>query len=341
MLTQPHYPLQSLNTFGIDAYAAQYAAIDSETALRSLLADPTLAAYPRLLLGGGSNMLLTQDFPGLVIHIQIKGIQQVSEDEDTITLQAGAGEVWHDLVMFTVANGWGGIENLSLIPGCVGAAPIQNIGAYGVELKDVFVYLDAVPLDGGPTRRFYPQDCHFGYRHSVFKQALRGQYAITQVALRLRKQDHQPDTSYGAIADELRAVGIQPQDATIAHVSAAVIRIRQSKLPNPADIGNAGSFFKNPEIPKSQYDTLKAAHPTMPAYTVSDTIMKVPAGWLIEQAGWKGKRLGNYGVHDKQALVLVNHGGAKGADILHLSTQIMTSIQNKFGITLEREVNII
>jgi UDP-N-acetylmuramate dehydrogenase len=296
---------------------------------------------PVLLLGGGSNMLLTQDFPGLVIQIRILGRRIVQEDADSLVLEAGAGENWHQLVLYAVAQGWGGIENLSLIPGCLGAAPIQNIGAYGVELKDVFVELEAVALADGHVRRFDAAECAFGYRDSVFKQALRGQYAITHVRLRLRKRGHQLATTYGAIADELRAVGIDPATASIADLSAAVIRIRQSKLPDPEVIGNAGSFFKNPEIPRTQYEALQAEFPGIPGYVVSDAVVKVPAGWLIEQAGWKGKRFGNYGVHDKQALVLVNHGGAQGADLLALSSQIMASIQEKFGIALEREVNII
>jgi UDP-N-acetylmuramate dehydrogenase len=334
------HPLQSLNTFGIAATAARFVAVDSEDALRAALAQRH-PDEPLLLLGGGSNMLLTRDFPGLVIQICIPGRRVVHEDDDTVVVEAGAGEVWHQLVLHTVAQGWGGIENLSLIPGCVGAAPIQNIGAYGVELRDVFAYLEAMSLTDGQLHRFEAEACAFGYRDSVFKQALRGQYAITRVALRLRKRGHQLATSYGAIADELQAVGINPATADIAQLSAAVIRIRQSKLPDPQVIGNAGSFFKNPEIPASQYAALQASYPNIPGYVVSDSIVKVPAGWLIEQAGWKGKRFGSYGVHDKQALVLVNHGGAQGADLLQLSSDIMDSIRDQFGIALEREVNVI
>jgi UDP-N-acetylmuramate dehydrogenase len=333
-------PLQAFNTFGIAATAARYTAVDTVDDLRAALAQ-RLPDEPVLLLGGGSNMLLTQDFPGLVVHVRILGRRIVQQDDDHVVLEAGAGENWHQLVQYTVAQGWGGLENLSLIPGCLGAAPIQNIGAYGVELKDVFESLEAVALADGRLREFDAAECAFGYRDSIFKQALRGQYAIVRVRLRLRKRGHQLATTYGAIADELRAMGIDPAGASIADLSAAVIRIRQSKLPDPAVIGNAGSFFKNPEIPASQYAALKGTYPDIPGYVVSDDVVKVPAGWLIEQAGWKGRRIGNHGVHDKQALVLVNHGGASGADLLALSTQIMESVQEKFGIALEREVNVI
>jgi UDP-N-acetylmuramate dehydrogenase len=334
------HPLQSLNTFGIAAHAARYVAVDSVAQLHAAL-QARLPDEPLQLLGGGSNVLLTQDFPGLLIHVQLQGKRVVAVDDDEVVLEAGAGENWHALVQYTVALGWGGLENLSLIPGCLGAAPIQNIGAYGVELKDVFVYLDAMRIADGTIRRFEADECAFGYRDSVFKQALRGQYVILRVAMRLCKRGHQLATTYGAIADEIRAVGIDPAVATIADLSAAVIRIRQSKLPDPKEIGNAGSFFKNPELPASKYAQLQSAFPTLPGYVVSDDVVKVPAAWLIEQAGWKGKRFGNYGVHDKQALVLVNFGGAQGADLLALSSKIMDSVHEKFGVQLEREVNVI
>jgi UDP-N-acetylmuramate dehydrogenase len=241
-------PLQAFNTFGIAATAARYIAVDTVEALRAALAQ-RLPGEPILLLGGGSNMLLTQDFPGLVVHVRILGRQILHEDDDTVVLEAGAGENWHALVQYTVAQGWGGLENLSLIPGCLGAAPIQNIGAYGVELRDVFESLDAVALADGELRAFDAAACAFGYRDSVFKQDLRGQYAIVRVRLRLRKRGHQLATSYGAIADELRAEGIDPGQAGIADLSAAVIRIRQSKLPDPVVIGNAGSFSKTRRFP--------------------------------------------------------------------------------------------
>ncbi|MFN8397794.1 MAG: UDP-N-acetylmuramate dehydrogenase, partial [Bacteroidia bacterium] len=257
----------------------------------------------------------------------------------SVLVAIGGGEVWHEVVMRCIEQGWGGIENLSLIPGSVGAAPIQNIGAYGVELKDVFERLTAMDLANGEAHEFGLADCQFGYRDSVFKREHKGRYIITEVVLRLQKAPHTLHLEYGAIRDELNLAGIS--DPTIGDVSRAVMAIRRSKLPDPAQIGNAGSFFKNPEIPKAQFEALKSEYPNMPGYVVDESIMKLPAGWLIEQAGWKGKRLGNYGVHAAQALVLVNHGGANGSDILALSQAIMDDILSKFGVQLEREVNII
>lgn len=336
-----NHPLDALNTFGLQAKARYFVEVQDVDQLREALALARGRAWPLFILGGGSNILLSGDFDGLVIKVSILGFDVMEETADGVTVRVGAGEPWHPVVMRAIAQGWGGIENMALIPGCIGAAPIQNIGAYGVEIKDVFAFLDALPVDGGPSERFDSAACRFGYRDSMFKGAWKGRYVITHVALTLRKRGHRIDTSYGAIADELRVLGIDPQTAGIADVAQAVINIRRSKLPDPAEIGNAGSFFKNPEVPKAQFDALKALNPAMPGYVVSETRMKIPAGWLIEQAGWKGKRLGNHGVHDKQALVLVNHGNAKGAELLALSQAIMDSVLEKYGVVLEREVNVV
>lgn len=336
-----YHPLDAMNTFGLQAKARYFVAVEDVGELKEALSLAQENAWPLFILGGGSNILLCGDFNGLVIKVGILGFEVVNENEDLVTVRVGAGESWHPVVMRAIAQGWGGIENMALIPGCIGAAPIQNIGAYGVEIKDVFAFLDAHPVAGGPTMRFDAAACRFGYRDSMFKGEWKGQYVITHVALTLRKRDHRIDISYGAIADELRTLGIDPQTAGIADVAQAVINIRQSKLPDPKVIGNAGSFFKNPEVPKPQFDALKALYPSLPGYVVSDTVMKIPAGWLIEQAGWKGKRLGDHGVHDKQALVLVNHGQAKGSDLLALSQAIMDSVREKYGVMLEREVNVV
>lgn len=332
------YPLRDLNTFGIAATAKAYARISSLDDWAALMQTPEYKQGPVLILGGGSNMLLVNDYPGLVAQVDLLGKEVISETEDEVVVAAGAGENWHAWVLFCVENGWGGIENLSLIPGRVGAAPIQNIGAYGVEIKDVFEYLEAVHLKTGDPVTFRLQQCHFGYRDSIFKRALRGEYLITKVAFRLSKKPVL-NTGYGAIEQELAAIPAEKR--TIQDVSQAVIRIRQSKLPDPAVIGNAGSFFKNPEIPTAQFEALLLQFPGIVGYPVSETITKVPAGWLIEQAGWKGKRFGEYGVHANQALVLVNYGNARGADIYQLSTDILQSVKGKFGIDLEREVNVI
>lgn len=330
--------LRPYNTFGIEARAAYFARVSQENDLRRILVMEEFRELPKLVLGGGSNLLFTRDFEGLVLQVDMKGIAVLEENAESVLLEVGAGEVWHDLVLYCVEQGWGGIENLSLIPGHVGAAPIQNIGAYGVELKDVFDHLWACNLETGELESFSATECAFGYRDSVFKREKKGKYVITSVALRLQKQP-QLNTSYGAIEQELSA--LEKDHYTIRDVSQAVMKIRRSKLPDPAEIGNAGSFFKNPEVPKAVFDALKAEHPRMPGYVISDDIMKIPAGWLIQTAGWKGKRFGNFGVHDRQALVLVNFGGAAGRDIYELSETILRSVQTQFGIELEREVNVV
>lgn len=325
------------NTFGIDAKARFMVKVNSVDELRAIITDERVRSLPRLIIGGGSNVLLTKDFEGLVILNSIKGIDVISENEDEVVLEVGAGEVWHELVMHCVNKDWGGIENLSLIPGSVGAAPMQNIGAYGVEIKDVFVQLSALNLSTLQLENFSNEECQFGYRESVFKRELKGQHMITSIHLRLSKNPS-VNTSYGAIEAELKAEGISTP--TIKDVSAAVIKIRQSKLPDPAELGNAGSFFKNPIIDRSTFEVIKARHPEVPNYSAPNGI-KLAAGWLVEQCGWKGKRVGNCGSHAKQALVIVNYGGSTGSEIFDLSEQIMKSVKSEFGIQLEREVNVV
>lgn len=328
--------LQPFNTFGIQAEAARFGIFRSVEELKSLL-----SAHPKdeslLILGGGSNLLFTKNFDGLVLKNEIKGIEVVQELQDEVILKAGAGERWHDFVLKSIELDLFGLENLSLIPGTVGASPIQNIGAYGVEVKDVFHSLEAYHIDSGSIHTFFLDDCAFGYRDSIFKNKYKGQYVILSVSYRLRKTPNLR-LQYGAIAQELANAGIQEPAAS--DISDVVIRIRQSKLPDPTTLGNAGSFFKNPVITLEKYTELKNAFPEIPSYPVDAQHTKVPAGWLIEQAGWKGKRIGNCGVHENQALVLVNYGGATGTEIFNLSERIVSDINQKFGIRLEREVNI-
>ncbi|HEY4651061.1 MAG TPA: UDP-N-acetylmuramate dehydrogenase [Pontibacter sp.] len=337
MKLQSDFSLKPYNTFGIDVKTKLFARFESVQELQQLLQMPELKQEQKLVLGGGSNLLFTKDFDGVVLQNGIKGIEVVREDEHYTYVKAGGGEVWHQFVLYTLEHNLGGVENLSLIPGTVGAAPLQNIGAYGVELKDVFHELEAVHMETGETRKFRNEDCRFGYRESVFKNELKGQFIVTAVTFRLHKT-HQLNTSYGAITTTLQQM--QVTQPTIQDVSAAVCHIRQSKLPDPKQIGNAGSFFKNPEIPVVLYETLKAQYPAMPAYPVSEVTVKVPAGWLIEQCGWKGKVIGNYGVHKNQALVLVNYGGASGDNVRQLAYDIIASVEEKFGIRLHPEVNI-
>lgn len=336
---QHNISLWPFNTFGLKVKASQYIEVRNEALLSEIFLKKNIPDEETLVLGGGSNMLFTRDYPGRILHIVTQGKRIVSEDPDQLVLEVAAGENWHGLVLSCIEQGWGGIENLSLIPGRVGAAPIQNIGAYGVELKDVFEYLDAMHMDSGKIERYSAADCQFGYRDSVFKRALKGKAIILRLAFRLSKRGHSIDTSYGDIQRELEARGITEPD--IRDVSQAVIAIRQSKLPDPAQIGNGGSFFKNPEISTAEFERLRSEFPGVPGYVISEEIVKVPAAWLIDQAGWKGRRFGNYGVHDRQALVLVNHGGASGQDIYDLSTRILESVRERYGIELEREVNVI
>lgn len=313
--------------------------VNSIPEMESVIKSDAFKNNEVLILGGGSNILLTRDFSGLVIRNQITGIDIVSEDEHHVIVKAGGGEIWHEFVLHCIENGWGGIENLSLIPGTVGAAPMQNIGAYGIEIKEVFESLTAVNLKTGEPQQFYKDECQFGYRESIFKLEARGQYFITDVTFKLTKSNHKINTSYGAIQDVLNERNIS--SPTIKDVSDAVISIRQSKLPDPKEIGNSGSFFKNPTIDKIDFEGLKIEFPDIPGYVVSDNQVKVPAGWLIEQCGWKGLKRGSIGVHKNQALVLVNYGGGKGSDIAALSKEIQQSVIDKFGIELTPEVNFI
>ena len=327
-----------LTTFGVPVRALWLGRFTSVEQLRRLLQEPSLNGLPRLILGGGSNLLFTRDFPGVVLLNEIPGITEARSDADHVLITAGAGVLWHDLVLHTVALGLGGLENLSLIPGKVGAAPMQNIGAYGVELKDSFVSLEALRIADGEMVTFDRDACAFGYRESFFKREGRDRYVILNVTFRL---DKKPTLrlSYGTIQQELNERGIT--SPTIADVSNAVIAIRRSKLPDPAVIGNAGSFFKNPVVTKDAFERIKQQHPDVVGYPAGQDHMKLAAGWLIERAGWKGHRTDGYGVHKDQALVLVNYGGAEGRAIFDLSTHILEDIHSKFGVDLEREVNII
>jgi len=329
--------LKPYNTFGIDVIARHFVIVSNINDLQHIL---SLAEYPnKLVLGGGSNILLTKDFDGLVIVNDTKGIKVISEDSDFAFVKSHAGENWHEFVIWCINNNYGGIENLSLIPGNVGTAPIQNIGAYGVELKNVFESCEALSMETKKLQTFTKSDCNFGYRNSIFKKEVKGKFIITSVTFKLTKRNHKLNINYGTIASELEKNGLQ--NPSIRDISKAVIRIRESKLPNPKEIGNSGSFFKNPVISKTQFDKLAKNFSDMPSYPVSDNEVKVPAGWLIEKSGFKGKTFDNYGVHKKQALVLVNYGNAKGSDLLNLSKLIQKTVKRIFGITIEAEVNIL
>lgn len=335
MQIHPQFSLQPFNTFGLDVKAANFVAVRSEEELQAALQLPI---EPKMILGGGSNILLTQDLPGLVIKNDLLGKTLVRTYPHTVHVAAGGGENWHQFVLWCIENGWGGVENLSLIPGTVGAAPIQNIGAYGVELKDVFLHLEALHIRTGEKKIFRAADCHFAYRDSVFKRKEKGKYVISKVFFKLHKKP-QPNISYGAIQSVLEERGIQ--NPSIEEVSQAVIHIRQTKLPDPATLGNSGSFFKNPEISKSAFRKLQKQYPEVPHYLLENGKVKVPAGWLIEQCGWKGKRVGNTGAHARQALVLVNYGGATGKEVYALAQKIIQSVADRFGISLHPEVNVL
>lgn len=329
--------LKACNTFGLEATAPFFCEVHSTEELQSLFRRDDLRKMPLLILGGGSNVLFTRNPEGLVVLNKIEGTEIIKEDKENVWLKAGAGVVWHALVIYTISNGWGGIENLSLIPGTTGAAPMQNIGAYGAEIKDTFYELEAVDRSNGNIKLFRNEDCCFGYRSSVFKTTEKDKYVIATVTFKLKKQPVL-NTTYGAIQETLEAKGITKPG--LKDVSDAVIEIRRSKLPDPKSIGNAGSFFKNPVISPEHYSRLRKDFPAIPSYPQPDGI-KVPAGWLIEQAGWKGHRRGNVGVHEKQALVLVNYGGAKGEELKLLSEDIQASVKEKYEIELETEVNFI
>lgn len=335
---QQRVSLRPYNTFGIHAYAKYFAAFSGEESLVELLSSDSGAKEKLMVLGGGSNVLFTKDFDGLVLKNDIRGISKIAEDELHIYVKVGAGESWHGFVEYCLANNYAGIENLSLIPGSIGASPMQNIGAYGVELKDVFHSLEAMHLKDKTIVEFDNKSCEFGYRDSIFKNKSKDQFVITSVTYRLNKIP-QLNISYGAIQQELEKMNVD--NISIQQISNAVINIRQSKLPDPAMIGNAGSFFKNPTIKKSGYEILQRSFPGIIGHNVDDENIKLAAGWLIESCGWKGYRRADAGCHEKQALVLVNYGNAKGEEILSLSEEIMQSVKNKFNVTLEREVNII
>ncbi len=335
---QQNISLKPFNTFGLEASAKYFAEINTVSELKEILQNSDFQGIDKLFLGGGSNILLTKNYEGLVIKINLKGIHKVSEDDAHVYIQAGAGESWHQLVMYCVENQYAGMENLSLIPGTVGAAPMQNIGAYGVEIKDIFEELQALNLETLEMETFKLNDCHFGYRESIFKHQAKGKYVITSVTFKLNKTPVFK-ISYGDIQKTLAEMKVT--DLSIKAISDAVISIRKSKLPDPAEIGNSGSFFKNPEIPKAHYDDLKTHFENIPSYPINEITVKVPAGWLIEQAGWKGFRDGEIGVHARQALVLLNYGGGTGEEIKALSAKIQASVQEKFGISLSTEVNFI
>jgi UDP-N-acetylmuramate dehydrogenase len=330
--------LHRYHTFHLDVKAKYFTEAKSVDELREIISSDIFKRNSHLILGGGSNVLFTKDFDGMVVKLSLPGVHVQEESQDEVIIKVGAGVVWHELVMHCVAKGWGGIENLSLIPGTVGAAPMQNIGAYGVEIEEVFESLEALEIATGNLRVFDKKDCRFGYRESAFKKELKGKFIITAVTLKLQKKG-KVNISYGAISETLSGWGIS--SPTIEDVSKAVIHIRQSKLPNPDEIGNAGSFFKNPTISSEQYNELKKAYPHAPGYTQADGGVKVPAGWLIEQDGWKGKTLESIGVHKNQALVLVNYGGGKGEEIWRLAQEIKKSVKANFGVELSPEVNII
>jgi UDP-N-acetylmuramate dehydrogenase len=330
--------LKTLNTFGIEAQAKYFTEIQSLDNIIELLNTKEYKNNAHLILGGGSNLLLTKDVDALVIKNNLKGISIVKETDDVVWVKCAAGEVWHEFVMWCIQHNYGGLENLSLIPGCTGASPMQNIGAYGVEIKDTFYELEAIHLETGKQHTFSKSDCEFGYRESVFKHQLKNQFIIISVTFQLSKKPtfH---IEYGAIKQELEAMHIS--ELSIKAVSQAVINIRSSKLPNPKEIGNAGSFFKNPEVSAETYLKVKQEFPNLVAYPLENSNYKLAAGWLIEQSGLKGLQIGDAGVHKLQALVLVNYGKATGKEIFELSTHVLKTVNAKFGVTLEREVNII
>ena len=327
--------LKTYNTFGISVNAKRFISVDSVYQLQQLLK----IEKDVFLISGGSNMLLTKEIEKLVVHINIKGISIDNETSEVVYLTVNSGENWHDFVLWCISENYGGIENLSLIPGNVGTCPIQNIGAYGVEVKDTITKVEGLDIKTGKLVHFSNEECKFGYRNSIFKNEVKGKYILTSVSFRLTKKNHTLNTSYGAIETEL--ISNKITNPTLKNISDAVISIRKSKLPDPSEIGNSGSFFKNPVIPISQFLILQKEFPTIPSYAVSDTEIKIPAGWLVEQGGFKGKRFGDAGVHKKQALVLVNYNHASGKEIYELAKKIQKTVKSKFRVSLEIEVNII
>jgi UDP-N-acetylmuramate dehydrogenase len=338
MQIHQNYSLKKHNTFGLEVSCKHYAEVENENEIKQLLSEARFTDMPKLIIGGGSNILFTKDFDGLVIYQISNKIRVVSEDENSAFVLAEAGVNWHELVLYCINKNLGGIENLSLIPGKVGAAPIQNIGAYGQELKDVFHSLKGIYLNDLSEMNFNNTECVFGYRESIFKKELKNEFVITEVTLRLNKNP-ELNTSYGAIEEELTK--IKKDNLSIKDVSDIVCKIRMSKLPDPQLLGNAGSFFKNPEVSAEQYNLLKSKFNDLLGYKISEERMKIPAGWLIEKCGFKGKRFGNVGVHEKQALVIVNYGNGKPQEILELKDKIKNEVKLKFDVQLQEEVNLV
>lgn len=343
MMLQKNVSLKQYNTFGVDVQSQYFAEVNSLEELLTTIQDYrsicNATSCPILFLGGGSNILFTKDYEGLVIKLNLKGVSERHINDNEVLITAQAGENWHEFVMFCIEKNYGGLENLSLIPGNVGTSPMQNIGAYGSEIKDTFEECKVLNLETLEVEKFDNQFCKFGYRDSIFKQEGKGKYIILEVTFRLSKKNHHIKIEYGAIKTELEKNGVL--EPTIKDVSNAVIAIRESKLPNPKILGNGGSFFKNPTISKEQFQFVQNQFPEIPFFPVGEMV-KVPAGWLIEQCGWKGKQIGNVACHNLQALVIVNKTGkATGREIYDFSTQIINSVKDKFGIELEREVNII
>jgi UDP-N-acetylmuramate dehydrogenase len=339
MTIKENVDLLPYNTFHIGAKARYFVTVTTLDEAKSVFASDLFRKNKHLILGGGSNMLLTGDFDGLVIKNELKGISIVDENQSTVTLKVGAGESWHQLVLYCVDKNYGGIENLSLIPGTVGAAPMQNIGAYGVEIRDVIRKVEAIELETGDVHNFFQEECEFGYRESIFKQKFKNKYFISSITLSQTKVDHHYNISYGAIADVLkeRHQGV----ISVKNISESVIHIRKNKLPDPEVIGNAGSFFKNPSVESDFYQFLLGKFNSLPSFPGEHGLVKIPAAWLIEQCGWKGKTFENIGVHKHQALVLVNYGGGEGDKIWDLAMKIQASVKEKFNITLQPEVNVI
>lgn len=335
-----NHSLLPYNTFGMDVKANRFVEYETLQELQSLLSDKNRFSSPYLHIGGGSNLLFTGDYSGLVLHSSIKGFSIENETEEWVEIKAGAGEVWDDFVAFTVENGWYGAENLSLIPGEVGASAVQNIGAYGVEAKDIISKVYAVSVDDASLRIFTNDECMYSYRESIFKHQLKGKYIIAYVTYRLKKQ-REFHLEYGNILSELEKKSISPSDLTLNDVRNVIIEIRRSKLPDPQVLGNAGSFFMNPIVSVEKYNSLSSVYTDMPHYKVDENTVKIPAGWMIDRCGWKGKSVGNAGVHDKQALVIVNRGGATGDEIVNLARLIVKSVEDKFGIIISPEVNFI
>lgn len=337
MEIQHNFSLKNHNTFGIDAKAKEFVAVHSVSDLKEVLEQNT--AKKKFVLGGGSNMLLTQDVDALVIHVDLKGKKVIKEDDDFVWVEGQAGENWHEFVLWNIDNNFGGLENMSLIPGNVGTTPVQNIGAYGAEIKDTFVSCDAINIATREMKTFSKEECNFGYRESIFKHEVKDQFIITSVVFKLTKRNHKINISYGDIMKELEKNHVT--EPAIKDVSNAVIAIRQSKLPDPKELGNSGSFFKNPIITREHFEKVHVQFPHMKYYEISPTEVKVPAGWLIEEAGFKGMRVGDAGVHKNQALVLVNYGNATGQEIVNLSKEIQKTIFEKYTIAIEAEVNVI